>query len=396
MNVGCVEYAVKSVVGNAKGFNIHRFPKGSVFLVAITYITPTYLAMHMFNTIAGLSKMGYSVYILFHDNNLFSHEVFLNKLFYKSTNLEKETEKLTNEMMSILGYFDADINNIVLLRSSNVWQNLVKDKPAFFRFTTFAKNSNLGERKINSKYLNLGFLLDIFMMKEFENIVGSQLQKPDYIIASGEFSQRIYKDVIKSSQHEQSDYEVHNSQIMAFKSLPMLMVGDEMPNAYSSYDFIKHIVELSRLSFAQRKKIVDEFIKPTVKSLENKITINLNSFKVADATYSNEAVVEMLYYLLHSFNAGLEHEKDIKNAIYVMSRTDFLKLKEILASSSIMDVLLSCNGTMTSMEIAKNLRLQPSNVSKYLSKLRVMGLVNFNKKPSMTTQRIEIDLKSVK
>ncbi|MEM3442019.1 MAG: hypothetical protein QXV09_07020, partial [Candidatus Bathyarchaeia archaeon] len=102
------------------------------FLLPMTYINPSYLAVGFLTVVSALSNTGHRVSILLHDVNLLAHMQSRREMLSKGyISINTYIEYILEEIETILKSLQANFDNIRIIRVSDVWSAMSQDNLEF-------------------------------------------------------------------------------------------------------------------------------------------------------------------------------------------------------------------------------------------------------------------------
>lgn len=368
------------------------------FFMSFTYITPNYYAFEHIASAAALSSLGKSVIILLHDNNLFMHDYFVNRFSrVNAVGFNKYVENIEDEIRSLLRIFGAREENVTLLRSSDLWMKVLQKKTSFLNFyrllskipATENIETDVKKYRFDVSY-TLQAVMDIYSVLN-SNVLPTDI-KPINAIIIEHRKLGYYSRILNALSADYGYNRILNKPVLYnYKPFAFLIYNDTMPTCYSSTNDISYIVENLHLSDDDAVEFVRNFTRPLL-SLMTSLNLLPKDAKLPEKKGS-AALAKGLYTVLEPIGRLLQNETRLSpKELIIDTKTGIDEIKSIIGSELMYKVLEACNGEKTVSDIAKELKLQTSNASQYINKLRAVGFLTLDKKPRLKISRLAIDL----
>ena len=386
---------------NFKELKLSEVPVGTHFIVPMTYITPNYLAISMMAIISSLSNRGFKVTLLLHDNNMLSHDYSKRKILSeRNSSVDIYTEHTIEEIRSLFALLKANTNNIIILKSSDVWMKLIYSKIRFADFFNMLNKIKFSElkhfkevRTIAQHALQRSF--DIYIAKYYSELGVENTHNPDFIITSSDRAPfYIYaKDLITSSPTLTSQH-LKSPAFAITNDTPVLIHNDNIPMCGMNASDILSIVSKSKLRSNDRKNLLNNFFKPLTMFLRScDVPIGQIHFSTQ---CTNRDIASNMFTVLESVAVCMHNTPELRPANLMINTPDkFREIRTIISSKKGLKILQYCTGKLTIAEIAKKSGSQISNTSTYIKKLRRLGFVSTTSKPKIKFSQIIIDSSSM-
>ncbi len=395
----CLRYITKSVPDIGTLNVTEAISGGKVHvMMPITYLSPNYLAVRFIATAACLSRLGNRVSIVLSDSNIPAHRLVSqkgNSPYYLVSG--RYAQQIIDQMSHLLGAFEANMQNIKILKASDFWIGITGNYSQFVSFYEV-----LGKLKIyakdfeNGKYEEAYHILEkpftSFIFQNYSNLSKSDFGNPDYLLLNNK-SPEMYRRASASMRAGQKDVQAIKS-IIATQHLPVLASDDIYPSCYMSLSGINKIIENCSIRKDDIDSIKSHFILPIVELLKNmgKMPDNYRSTDIENSNalgYSMHEILGIISKLIDSVT--ITQEPDIR----ISSSLQANNIRKLLSSRRVITVLRYCTGDYTTVEIAKKTNLQVSNVSLYINKLRESGLVSSDRRPRLLVSNIVLPVNTL-
>lgn len=372
------------------------------FILPITYITPTYIALDFFTMVSSLSNLGHTVSIFLHDNNLLAHQRSRQEVFSKSNiPISKYIEHTIEEIEILLSTLKADKKNIKIIKASDMWAVMSQSRSDFFAFYGLLGNIRYNDNMkdtanfYHTAYHAIQRPFDIYFAKNYSALLKSDLHNPDFMIIP--YDRLVSYTYIRNkmiSSPTTASQSVINPLFCTTKPSFIFSFKDTIPSCRMSVQEIEHIINESKSTIPNKKLTMENVIIPMAEFL-NKIGILDKQFP-ALKNPSNYDIASYIYNMVDPvWQKSKEHHIDTGKDILVSSKFNFEEIKEVLSSRAILKTLFCCNGELTISEIAKKLGQHISNTSSYANKLRKLGLITTDQKPKIKFNRLIIEIGSI-
>ncbi len=369
------------------------------FMIPMTYVTPSYLAVQRFAVVSALTNLGNSVSIFLHDNNILAHK-HPRRMSLKRTkvSLSSHVEDIVDEIMLLLVVLGANLTNVKIIRSSDAWATISQNKADFFAFYEL-----LGEVKLekmveeegkfySAAYHAIQKPFDMYFANNCARLSKVVEDNPDFIIAPADRAE-VYK-YIRSKMlvlHNGGDDDNIVPALCHTKQLANLQHKDSWPSCNMSLGEIGDIVGKARLAVSERANVSSAFVAPMSEFLQE--TSLLKKPVQTPKNPSDAELAEGIHTILNAITCkARDCTTESTKEVLVNAKFDFQEVRTILASKTMLKTLLYCNGELTNSEIARKLGLQLSNVSTYINKMRKLSLVTTDTKPKIKFSRLIIDV----
>jgi hypothetical protein len=372
------------------------------FLLPMTYINPSYLAIGFLTTVSALSNMGHKVSILIHDVNLLVHAQSKREMMNKGRfSISNYIEYILEEIETILIVLQANMDNVRIIRASEIWGGMSQNESEFFtfysilggiRFNGGIKNS---DRFYYTAYHAIQRPFDIFFAKRYSRLYLPDWGNPDFVIIP--LDRHVSYTYIRNKISVSSAVTTQNVRSPLFCTLRpsfVLSYNDTMPACGMTAQEIEDIILKSKISTDNMKLTLANVIVPIAEFL-NGVGVVKELDKLSPKPTARE-VSKYMYSVLDSLWKRIYMYSDIGDKdIYITSRFKFNEIQEILSSKAMVKTLFYCDGSSSVSDIATRTSQQLSNTSYYVSKLRKAGLVSSGPKPKIKFRKIVLDAKSM-
>ncbi len=389
---------LKSVLENSAG-------KGApTIFYSLTHLKYNYITLtHLFN-LAKLSKVGFNVVLVLWDMNILSNPYFKKVEFekYRSLTSEEYIKKKKDEITSLANALG--ISNLNTYTSSELWARFMqqKEKAFFAKYYSVLGLMDLDEHDLNEK---LNYLIqlpaDVFFANFFHELYPEDQKKPIEVMYSAPQRKMLYYATRKAMYNEGLT-STERPLIILSKDIPRIDIDSQIPHWGMSVSEISQIV--SKWHF--EKEDLQNLYKNVFNTLLSEVTITtrkgkkiLPLEKVPEAL-KNESKENITASLSNNLFSYLQKAKESTKNLEdpepqfqtVKTKKQLKQLSALLKSENVMKILVLANGTRTISEIAKDINMQLSNTSQYITKLKKAGLVTTkNKKVTRTARGLKIN-----
>lgn len=380
--------------------------------IIYTNISPVSAAYTNLNHIYYLNKLKPSkVYLCVWDNFVFEHNIFQKNLDNTKNKVQKlqENVQIIEKLMSFL---NIDYKIIYL---SEAWARLFRNSDyssTFQKILSHLRIKDLKEgfeieyipfdkislSKIN--YIIADYLIAMYLPELFPEICSTQ---PTHYLTSERF--RVFHGKIDS--YIESTYQKYEPPATIFvKRVPVIVhpETEAIPSMEMSQEAIKEIVreyykekkisetEIHDL-FAVLTEVLDKlYFKEEVLSFESL----KNKLKKSNKSLIIETISLNLYKYFSKVQSIIQKEnvKERNKSLFIAETGDFERNIKPLNPLKL-KILQYCDGTNTSLDIARKTGLKLSTVSSYLTHLKIQKLISNDRKPKRNVDSIVINLKDM-
>ncbi|EET90020.1 MAG: helix-turn-helix domain-containing protein [Candidatus Micrarchaeales archaeon] len=368
------------------------------FIIPFTYINLTHMALNVFSVASMLSSAGHQVSILLHDNNVLSYKTSTRAVFPSSVlSVERYSEYLVEEITGLLKILGANMSNISIIKSSDTWYYLAKNKFDLLNFYYQLGNISLSPKSTDKALYSTFYHviqrpLDMYAINNFSKIFGSKFKDPKFVIVLGNRAESYIK-IGEAMQNRYSYYKgLKIPVVLRLKDIPMFMYDKKMPSQQMNYEELYSVIKALRIDERDKAKFVNNFILPFEKFLKYQNIIRsdlgLKTKKLTDRT-----IADYFYAMYRIFDRLLEKVDLSENREEISIKTSeyFNQIRSIITHKAILKILPLCDGANKVSDIAKKSNMNIANVSAYINKMRAAGIVTTDQKPKIRFSSIVIN-----
>lgn len=387
-------YLCESRVNSQK--NIHIFSN-------LTFITPNHRGIYYLSTIAKILQLypKAQIHLALSDAHIY-HNDYIKGLGIK-VSPDHFTKERVNVLYRYLKAFGAKEDQINIYTFSDLWKKIIKDENSNLLITYYNTISNISiedvvEARIKTFDRVFQFSLDIFFAVILHKLYPELLDGIDIFL--GRYEKIKIYEIVRAILYDEGVSKIKRPYLSSFKPSPDLILNGRMPEWNMSLEDIRYIVRNSPCSKEDYLKILDVYKdsfqtfnifldgKEKKLSYENCVCI----VKEDNESHINDVISSVLDQFLQNRKKIVESSK-IDNHLHFNSKEDIIKISHLLKTKNILEILELCDGEHTASQIAKKLKLQKSNASKYLHNLQDLNLIeNVDGKMNLIRKRLVIEL----
>lgn len=347
------------------------------------------------------------VYLCIWDSFVLEDPRFYRNIGLRKNKLEKLKENI-NVLEKLLKYCNIDYK---IINFSEAWDRLFKKTEFSMLFKKISSKINLGDIKegFNIKYIPfedisvskinyiiVDYLIALHLHELFPELCENM---PEIYVTSTRF--KVFNNIIHSVLSEGYSY-LKVPELVLTEDIPVIIHSKTgiIPSLEMTYDSIYKIAK-DHFNKIENKEILD-FLK-VLNCVLDKFEYRGKKVKLEtlfDYLRRNKTlVVESLSLNLKNYfdkiKEILNEEKleDKKKSLFVTEEHEFDKIRNLNPLK--LRILKHCNGTNTSLDIARKTGLKLSTISSYFTQLKKKGLISSLRKPERVFQNIVLDFESV-
>ncbi len=368
------------------------------FIIPFTYINLTHVALNVFSVASMLSSAGHQVSILLHDNNVLSYKTSGRTMFPSNVlSVERYSEYLVEEITGLLKILGANMSNISIIKSSDTWYYLAKNKFDLLNFYYQLGNISISPKNSDKALYNTFYHviqrpLDMYAINNYSKIFGGKFKDPKFVIVLGNRAE----SYIKIGEAMQNKYPYYKGLkipvVLRFKDIPLLMHDKRMPNQQMNYDELYSVIKSFRIDERDKAKFINNFVLPFEKFLRYQNIIRSDQGLKANR-FTDKIMTDYLYEMYRIFDRLLEKVdlSDNREEISIKTSEYFNQIRSIITHKAILKILPLCNGANKVSDIAKKSNMNIANVSAYVNKMRAAGIITTDQKPKIRFSSIVIN-----
>ena len=378
--------------------NIGEKERPTVFF-SLTHLKHNYLTLTHLLNLSKLAEAGFNIAIVLWDMNILSNPYFKKVEFerYKNLTSEQYIKRKRDEILVLAN--SLGIENVKVYDSSETWFRFIqkKDKELFVKYYTTLSVMDLDDYNLDEK---LNYLIqlpaDIFFANFFHELYPEDCKKPIEAIYCLPVRKSLYF-ATRKAMHNEGLTSTERPAVILSKEIPRIEIDAQIPHWDMTASEINQIV--SKWQF--QKSDIENLYKNVIGKILSEVTIVTHSGSQTRAIQN--AVEELLNEsrenivastsknLFKYFQKAKEITKNIEEPKpefqTVKTKKELRQLSALLKSENVMKILVLANGTRTISEIAKDINMQLSNTSQYITRLKKVGLVKIKDKKVIRTAR---------
>lgn len=357
--------------------------KPNVF-VSFTYITPNYESLQTFEYVAAMSKVA-NVYAMQWDINVRANKQFKKFLSnMPDKNSHEIIEEINEEIKNVLKAFGANMENIYLIKSTDMWRKFTKSDLylKYFRVLSKIKERDYDRAKI-SHLLQLP--LEVVISVNFKELFPEIAEKDIGVMLTHKKRLNLYEEV-RRILYDEGVSEEKEPKLIELADFPYYYYDDKIPDWRHGINTIFDLVSKSDNDKEDIKRLVS-VLEPEKLELEKKEGIEKIPKEEIEGEFENlpeEKIDITIASIIHEWlqEKKNQYEKEVKKESKegnrrkrVSSKKEMKNIGSIMRSETAMKILEKCDGKKSVTEIGKELEMQVSNVSNYVKKLEEADLI---------------------
>ena len=372
--------------------------------VSFTFLTPNYRAISILNNISKILKLDNNIklHIVLSDANMFNQEYIKSVGLQFNTDYDNFIKKQIEKISSYLLSFGVKSSQIRVYTFSEIWGKILADKNHHFLINYY---SVISKTKLDNQIAKtfarfFQFSSDIFFSVILQHLYPELNEGIDLFFGRVE-KEGIYS-VVRSTLYSEGVSKIKKPYLIYFKPHPELIYNNRLPEWNMSFEEIFYIIEnvkpskqscidllnlyeydLTEINLFLEGKFTKESFQECLKIIE--IGNDLSRFSVVAST---------LFQFLQERKCEINEDLTMPR-LNLHNKEEVLKITKLLKTKHILEILRLCDGDQTTSSLAKQLKLQISNVSSYLNQLKNLNLIKVkNGKYSRTHDKITINLEN--
>lgn len=351
------------------------------------------------------------VYLCIWDNFVFEHKVFQKNLD-NTTNKVQKLQENVQVLEKLMSYLNIDYKIIYL---SEAWERLFRNSEYSMTFQKILANIKIADlkkgfdieyipfsaislSKIN--YIIADYLIAMYLPELFPELCSTQ---PTHYLTSERF--KVFHSKIDS--YIESIYQKHKPPATIFvKRVPVIVhpQAEAIPSMGMSQEGIREITEEyykeKKISAVELNDLFNVLGEALDKFYFKEERLNLDKLKNKLKKANKKLIIEIISLNLYKYFSRIqaiiqkENVKERKKSLFIAETSEFEKHIKPLNPLKL-KILQHCDGTNTSLDIARRTGLKLSTISTYFTHLKNQELITNGRKPKRLVDNIVVDLKDM-
>jgi predicted transcriptional regulator len=358
---------------------------------------------HLFN-LAKLSKLGFNLIIILWDMNILSNPYFKKVEFekYKQWTSDQYINKKKEEIIALASALG--VSNFKVYNSSDLWTRFLqqKEKALFTKYYSVLSTMDLDEYNLDEK---LNYLIqlpaDVFFANFFQELFSEDIKKPIEVMYSTPQRKMLYF-ATRKAMHNEGLTSTERPIIILSKEIPRIEIDSQIPHWDMTTSEINQLISRWQFEKEDIKNLYQNVlgtILPEVTTV-TKTGAKIVNLEKAIEILQNESRENIVASTSKNLFTYFQNAKEITKSLEeprpdfhtVKTKKELKQLSALLKSENIMKIIVLANGTRTISEIAKDMNMQLSNTSQYITKLKKAGLITIkNKKVTRTAKGLKVN-----
>ncbi|MEK6948926.1 MAG: winged helix-turn-helix domain-containing protein [Nanoarchaeota archaeon] len=347
---------------------------------SFSYFTPNYADLFFLRELAELSKKKCNLYLILWDINAETHPYFIKIINERHISPEQMILEKIEEIKAIFRYLGAPENRINLYRATEVLNRFIKKQTPnlFVKYYEAVEKMSLNELVLEHKISHLIQMpLDLFYAYFLQELYPEDVINPIECIICYDYQYEIYA-AMRTVLQEKGLGKNIKPVILICPSHPYLVKEGGLPELDMSKEAVVQQMLFCNPSLEEINKMYQVVLQRVLSEFElleknGKISVlKLSDFLKQNKTLPLENQLVSLGYNLYSYLQyfGKKLESGSPERItHLTSVADTVKLAKVLSSKRLVEVFQTIDGEKNATQLAKQLKIARSNMSKYLKVL---------------------------
>lgn len=337
-------------------------------LCSFTYITPNYDVISNLKELHHFVRdLNYRILFVMWDMNVLSNPYYKKYCANKTKDPDSFISDKLAELRRIAKSVGFDEKRMIIYKSSDLWKRLIFFKEdnllqQYFTVLAMLPVKDYSDFRKCSHIFQIS--LDLFFANYFNKLYPEDLDDDIDIIFSDYYKNKLYL-ATRRTMIEEGLIKV-KPLFLLMDTVPYVVYEERVPEWNMKLEEIKYI-----LIHASNKE--SDFVQ-----LSTYFNMPMSKSDLGSKQKIVEILSEGLYeYLQEAKSKYLETNPLVEESILNLSnKQEIIKIGSILKSKLFFDILVSCDGSKTTGQIAKNLKKSIATISAYCGKLKNLGLIH--------------------